>query len=744
MKIVPPEGPKASRIAIVGQNPGKQEILMGRPFVGPSGQLLNALLSKAGISRRDCYITNVFKFECKPEKLSKEERQKHFLELRKELEGMANLGLIICLGRWALEALTGHTKITHHRGSVYQWKGRWLVPTFHPAEILRGQTHLNIILLHDVRKAVKVLNEGFAEPEVKFDWIGPGQALKDFAESSFAFDIEVARGKIVCLGLSNEKRTVVIPFKNESLKNYWPEETEREIWKELKIVFNSPFVKIGQNLKFDLTFLWPLLGKISPPFFDTLLAHHLLEPDLPHDLAFLTSIYTSFNFYKDDLKEWHETKSLETLGQYNAKDTFITFQIAKIFERDLEEIGLADFFHHYVMPLQFEIFKMERRGLLVDLQMRQKLKDELKQRIEKDLEELHKLAKWPVNPLSPKQIQKFLYEDLILEPVYKRGTSKVTTDEQALERLYRKYGLKEINLILSVRKNSKVLGTYLEAVPDPDGRIRTDYGIAETGRLTSKKNIFGKGGNLQNIPKELRIFFKPTPSFAFCECDLKQAENRTVAWLANCRILKDAFLKGIDIHRLTASWIYGKKIDEVTGQERQMGKKCNHALNYGMGPRTFAAYANISVAHASELIEKYFGLYPEIREWHRKIEQKIRRDRMLETPFGRRRIFRGRIGPETLKEAFNYIPQSTVADYLNHALLLLGKMNHRIVCQVHDSILLEFRPKDLKSLLEDLELAFKIVLNVEGEKFWIPVEVKVYEEGWNSKVVFEKTLNEKL
>jgi len=744
MKIIPPEGPKTARIAIVGQNPGKREVLVGRPFVGPSGQFLNALLSKAGISRQDCYITNVFKFECKPEKLDKEKRQGYFSNLQKELDRMPNLELIICLGRWALEALTGYTKITSHRGSVYKWKRRWLIPTFHPADILRGQTHLNVILLHDIRKAVKVLNEGFKEPQIKFDWVGPGKTLDEFAEGPFAFDIETACRRITCLGLSNEKRTVVIPFKNEKLKNYWPEETERQIWIQLKKVFNSPYVKIGQNLKFDLTFLWPLLDKISPPFYDTLLAHHLLEPDLPHDLAFLTSIYTSFNYYKDELKEWHETKSLETLGFYNAKDTFITFQLAKIFEKDLEESNLADFFHHYIMPLQFEVFKMEKRGLLVDLQTRQRLKEELKQKIEKDLKELHKLAKWPVNPLSPKQIQKFLYKDLFLDPVYKQGTRKITTDEKALERLYRKYGLKEISLILSVRKKSKALGTYIEALPDRDGKIRTDYGITETGRLTSKKNIFGKGGNLLNIPKNLRSLFIPMPGYNFCEADLKQAENRMVAWLADCRVLKKAFLEGQDIHRLTASWIYGKKTDEITEEERQIGKKCNHALNYGMGPRTFAAYADISVAYATELIEKYFTIYPEIKEWHRKVEWQIKKKRELRTPFGRRRIFRGWIGPKTLNEAYNYIPQSTIADYLNHALLLLGKMGHRIACQVYDSTLIEFWLQKLERLLKDLELAFKIVLDVEKDKFWIPVEVKVYEKGWNSRVIFEKTLNEKL
>jgi DNA polymerase I-like protein with 3'-5' exonuclease and polymerase domains len=215
--------------------------------------------------------------------------------------------------------------------------------------------------------------------------------------------------------------------------------------------------------------------------------------------------------------------------------------------------------------------------------------------------------------------------------------------------------------------------------------------------------------------------------------DLSQAEARIVAALAGETGLLDIFNSGGCIHRKNAANIFKKKEEDVTEKERELAKRITHASNYGMGPITFARTAGISTHEAKTLLNTYFARYPKIKLWHMKIASDLKRSRVLVTPFGRKRTFFNRYDESLLKEAYAYIPQSTVADLLNMGLRRLYAKTKgtevEILLQIHDAVLVQCPTNQVTQTATLLRDTLTIPITVDHLPITIPVDISV-GENW--------------
>jgi DNA polymerase-1 len=519
----------------------------------------------------------------------------------------------------------------------------------------------------------------------------------DMLKSPVAFDIECNEGVLTAIGFATS------PMDGFSIvMDRFTFESRVVIMEKVKEILESPLPKIAQNAQFDILWLEHYLGiKVNNLILDTMCAHHTVYSEIPKGLETLTSIYTDFPYYK----HWVHSN----LGKYNAMDACATFKVYQSLMKEMEEFGVKEFYYKFVHPLLEPLMEMQLRGVRVDLKRREEMTENVGIEIRAKEVLLEQKLGFYVNVNSPKQLRTVLYDVLKMPKKFSRTTGKETVDEDALTELAKKYSSDVLELILDIRKLHKVKGTYLEAPLGEDGRMHTSYviGGTETGRLASRRSLFGSGTNLQNVPKgACRSIFIPDEGKVFVEADLSQAEARIVAWESKDLRLIDIFVKGEDIHTKVASWIFDVKEVDVNEEQRQLAKKMVHAMNYGMGVRSLARWLGVSLGEATVLMEKYQRTFPAIEEWHKKIVNQLRHNRMLITPLGRKRLFFNRWGEDLFREAYAFIPQSTVADLLNLILvrtykrMKIGGMDAQMVLQVHDSFVVQAKEEDVEKIKE--------------------------------------------
>lgn len=360
-----------------------------------------------------------------------------------------------------------------------------------------------------------------------------------------------------------------------------------------------------------------------------------------------------------------------------------------------------------------------------------------------------------LNWKSNKQLQELIYSKMGIEPIKSRKTGRPTLDENALRKLCVKYPKFEIfKLLEEYRKLNKFYSTYLSIKIDEDKRIRTSYGFTETGRLTSSETPFNTGGNLQNLPKqegrgkEFRELLTADEGYKLVEVDLNQAEARVVAYESGDENYMSIFETGGDVHAKNAINIFGETDEKL----RQLGKKVSHATNYGVGPRTMCEaiikelgmeYA-ITERDAKKFQKAYFEAYPRVKTWHTWIKDKLKQDRTLKNYFGRQRYFLAPWGDSLFREAYAFLPQSTVADLLNTGILIWEALPTApdILLQCHDSVLIQFNNKDdsfIKDIgeykIRDIKNIFEFPIVINGREIIIPISIKIGDSWGNLKEV---------
>ena len=746
MKMVPPCGPKNAKIVIVGEAPGVQEEKYGKPFVGGSGHLLDELLARNGLNREDCYITNVMKVRPPKNNFSffyekgrpKPELEAGIESLFNELESIKP-NVILALGNEALKALTRLSGILKWRGSVIDSPYGKVMPTLHPAFVLR-QYDQKAVLNFDIKRLSEEAEFPNYRPPKTFFHIHPSfQEVMTFLESlppRFTFDIETIGRRVRCLGIGiSREEALCIPFIRDRKTSWWSAEEEKEILRKLYEIFRDPEREsIAQNFPFDASILEKEFGiEVRNLWMDTMVAQHCCYSELPKSLDFLCSIYTKHNYYaaRDsgiDHEEWI----------YNCMDCVVTFEVAQKLEEELKNLRVSHFYHKFAHGIMITLAKMGHRGLLVDTKAREEMKVECKARMAEALEMLPE----GLNPASPKQLQEFLYGGLKMKPYKVQG--RITTNEEALLKLASKYPNHKIFLdaILAHRKNAKLISTYLDSTLTEEGRLVTSFHATGTvtGRISSSKTIFGEGGNLQNLPSgPFRRIFKAPPGKVLIKADLVQAEARAVAWCAGISGMIKRFQDpDFDVHRWNASVVFGKSEEEISKEERSKSKAIVHGTNYEMGYLTAAKQAGTTPKEAKIAMQTYYNAMPELRQWHEMTKQEVIRKRQLRTPFGRLRVFLGRLEASTFRSAIAFVPQSTIADIINIALMRLEEMYPGyLVCQVHDELVMEVPDHEVHKVAEAIRKACEIPIYfpTTKEPLVVPVEIKAGHDWYHTTLI---------
>jgi uracil-DNA glycosylase family 4 len=744
-------------IVLVGEAPGSEEERAGGAFIGSAGQLLTQLLNSAGIQRDQCYLDNVFQFRPANNNLDPflgftagrvRESSTYVTHRAALLERLreTTANIIVTLGNVPTYALTGKAAITKRRGSLLtcpELDGRKVMPCVHPAAALREYL-FRYHIVHDLKLAAE--QSAFSElclPQRELllqprlhEALGFISHCRSLPFS--AYDIETRGQELSHISFAASPTSgICIPFVDGS-SDYWSPDEEAQIILAISEFLEDPSVtKIGQNLAFDATFLYSKYGIVTTPLHDTMVAQGVLFPDFPKGLDFLTSIYCHGEpYYKDDGKEWFKNPfgSEEVFRRYNAMDSAVLMEIWPQQALELKRTNNWDTYlqqKSLIHPLVYA----GNKGIRMNTGGMDSAAKECALRIEQMQLQLNEMCGRELNTGSSPQLQKYFYVDKRLRAHTKDG--KITVDDKALKAIASK-GVPEAQLILDLRHEKKMLGTYYEMKLDPDGRMRCSFNPVGTaqGRISSSKTIRGTGGNFQNLPMDMQRLMHADPGYILVNQDLGQAENRVVAYVSGEERMISAFASGIDIHKQTASLIYNVPIEEVTEELRDGGKRANHGLNYDLGASEFARYYQLPVDEATFVVESYHRVYPGVREWHGSIRYELSQNsRTLTNCFGRRRTFLDRWGPELFKVAYSFVPQSTIADLMNRfgVLHLYNRQDLFAPVQflntIHDSIRyqipLSLGLPTVLDIINLVKLSLETPLSWKGREFSIPVDTEL-------------------
>jgi DNA polymerase I-like protein with 3'-5' exonuclease and polymerase domains/uracil-DNA glycosylase len=770
------EGPPRCQIAFVSDVPEAGD---GRVFGGGQRKLLTRVLQQVGIPMSEIYFDTLFQKhppritgkvndDIKPwldtsKKYTVESQTyREALEaLRQRLE-RTKATVIVPLGNAPLYALTGKKAITKRRGSILECTllpDRKVIPTLHPRLVLAQYLDVHLVA-HDLRLIVKQAQF----PEIKLlprrlNLMPSYSEILDYIrrchdEDAIAYDIEVKNQEVSHLSIAIDAQdAIVIPFLVKGENHFTPPQ-EARIWKALALLLEDESVeKVGQNLTFDSTFLYRRFGIHVKPMHDTMVAHTFIYTDFKKDpykktpvkkksmhsggsgLDFIQSMYCNGEpYYKDDGKEWFKySDGEETFLRYSAMDSAVVAEIWPQQKHDLKAMGNWASYERQMAIIEPLVF-MGEVGVRMDNKNMDNANAESVARIKKMEDDLWKEVGFELMWTSPAKLKDYFYKQLKYKPYFFK--KRVTTNDKALKRLSAK-NAPGAAAILNLRHEEKLRGTYYNMQLDPDGRLRCSYNPVGTkqARISSSQTIFGTGGNLQNQPAPMKKLMLADPGMVFLYHDLSMAENRVVAYDSQDQRMMEAFENWIDLHVLTASMIYGKPIEEITEQERSWGKRANHGLNYDLGYKSFAVYYAITEDEARFIVERYHKIYPGVRRWHKIIIQELQRTRALVNLFGRKRIFLDRWGDDMFKEAYSYIPQSTVAEVINQGGIRYIYENQtdfgavQLANSVHDSIMYQIPLSEGNDYIAEVGWAVRQnlerPLQIRGREFPIPVDTKI-------------------
>lgn len=745
---VPPEGPTDSPwLAIVGEAPGAEEVSAMRPFVGSAGRLLGMMLSAAGVPRGECYITNVSKERppgnnFKARYYNDNEPTQELLALHDQLaEELRRVKpkVILALGAEALRALTPYTSIKNYRGTMIEFQGFRILPTYHPSYILRGMTVERPVVEADIRKAYRQARNP-SKPKTFFN-INPTfeevcRLLRE-RPAKIALDIETVNLETRMIGIAWSKHeALTIPlFKGRN--HAWTLDQEAEILFGLgKLLRSRDTAKVIQNLNFDYTILARDFGfEINNITQDTMLAQHLLYPELPKGLDFLCSIYTDHEMYWN-----YDSKSHDQTAFYCCKDCVVTFEASEELEQELIERNMLSFYQNIVLPGTLALMRIQSRGINVDVEAREKLRATAMRELDEIRHRLTSTLGFDLNPQSPKQVSELLYGKWKLPKQLNPKTKTPTTDDDALKALAKKSGVghvqKVIGDILAHRQKRVLISTFLE-MNLAAGKVHTSYNIGGTvtGRLASRATIDDVGGNLQNIPRgPMRKIFKPDPGKVLIKADLSQAEYRVLIWRARITRVIDRWQNepGFNIHMWNASEnIYRVPISAVTKEMYQNAKNGVYGANYGIGPHKVSRMYNIPFQDAKFIISRYHEAVPEVQAvYQSEIRAMIDESREIINPLGRRRIFFGLIDDELYRAAYSHYCQSTVADVINSAMIELEYSTYEppfveVLLQVHDELVCQCPIEHAEAGVAKIRKAMERPIIIEGRALTIPAEIKL-------------------
>ncbi|NBS57985.1 MAG: DNA polymerase I, partial [Betaproteobacteria bacterium] len=487
--------------------------------------------------------------------------------------------------------------------------------------------------------------------------------------------------------------------------------------------------KVGQNLKFDAHILANHGVALRGIAHDTLLESYVFEVNERHDLETLARRHLGWETISYDAVTGKGASRIsfaevdvERATQYSAEDADCTLAVHDaLYPRIAADEKLKLVYETIEMPVMPVLLKMERNGVLLDSAKLEAQSHELGKEMMALEQKAHEAAGQPFNLNSPKQIQEILFDKQGLPVKKKTPGGQPSTDEDVLQELAADFPLPKI--LLDYRSIAKLKSTYTDKLPRMvdarTGRVHTTYSqaVAVTGRLASNDP------NLQNIPvrtpqgRRIREAFIAPPGWKLVSADYSQIELRIMAHLSGDAGLRHAFEHGHDVHRATAAEVFGRKIDEVTSDERRAAKAINFGLIYGMSAFGLAQNLGIERVTAQAYIDSYFNRYPGVARYMQETRELARSRGYVETVFGRRlwlpEIKSG--GPQRKqaaeRAAINAPMQGTAADLIKLAMVRVQdwldaqKLATLLIMQVHDELVLQVPDAELdavKGALPDL------------------------------------------
>lgn len=573
---------------------------------------------------------------------------------------------------------------------------------------------------------------------------------KKFAIDTETIGFDALSGKIVGLSLCYaEGKSYYVPFAHISTEKQL---SKQEVFDVLKDILSDPTIeKALHNAKFDILVLETAGVEIKGPIFDTIVAASLIFPEGQRLglKALSEQILNDRMIAFDDLVNKNRYANFayvpfDEATQYAAADAHQTFLLYKIFEKNLEEKNLRKLFDEVEIPLINILCKMEKTGIKVDVEMLQEINVKVTSELEKlyseiieaieqstsednlfvenkseEMEQQQVLLGLPsetkiksdstkgrfsnLNLNSPKQVSELLFDYLKLMPVKKTiGKTARSTDYEVLKKLAKLHPVP--NLIIKYRELFKLKSTYLEslssAVKHKTGRIHTSFNqiAVATGRLSSYEP------NLQNIPVHkfnIRGAFKAVPGSVLISADYSQIELRVLAQVSKDPALIEAFINNKDVHSITSSKLFNVPIEEVTSEQRQVGKRINFSILYGLTAHGLSNDLEISHSLAKEYIDKFMSQYPKVSEWMERVVEETKAKGYVETYLGRRRYLPGIYEKNRTmfdlarRVAINTVAQGTAAEIVKlgmislDKLLLANKIDARVLLQIHDELIIE-------------------------------------------------------
>ena len=491
----------------------------------------------------------------------------------------------------------------------------------------------------------------------------------------------------------------------------------------LKNILEDPQVKkISHDLKkIKISLAKENIG-LEGLHFDTMIAAYLVDPS--------KSGYALTDIAWDYLG----IPSGKTID--NRKAVELILQLKPKLEKELHKKSLFNLFSTLEMPLVEVLAEMELNGIKLDLKVMEKLSADIEKRLIGLINDIYEMSGTQFNINSPKQLREILFVKLKL-PVVKRSKTGPSTDEEVLRALAAQHKLPA--LLLEYRQLMKLKTTYVDTLPQlidkNTGRIHTSFNQTgtETGRLSSSNP------NLQNIPVKTEIgrnlrraIISSGPKNYLLSCDYSQIELRILACLSKDENLTLAFKKNKDIHRATASLIYGLDEASVTDEMREVAKRVNFGIIYGLTSYGLSRDLGIPVAQAQDFIDTYFLRYPKVKEYIQEQVLKAQKNGFVTTLLGRRRYIpeinnkNQAIRQFAERKAINTPVQGSASDLIKLAMLKIHDEIHtrnlkaKMILQIHDELVFDVSHEELKELAELVRERMENVLQLD-----VPIKVDI-------------------
>lgn len=571
------------------------------------------------------------------------------------------------------------------------------------------------------------------------------QTLERFAVDTETTDLDPLNAELVCVSLA------WLPGEAYCVPLQFPEEPQSDdgayVLKGLTPILENPAIlKCGQNIKYDMLVLSRHGIELQGVEFDTMVGSYVVNPSgRQHNLDALALEYLQIKkipitalIGSGRAQRTMREVPIEDVARYACEDADVTWRLRDLLEAKLKETATWDLFQRVEIPLIVVLKEMEQAGVCLDVPLLRQMAQEMERQLLTLTQEIHALAGEVFNINSTQQLGRILFERLEIQKA--QGIKRVrktktgySTDVAALEQFKSHPFVKKM---LEYRQLAKLKSTYVDALPQlvnpRTGRVHTSYNqtVAATGRLSSSDP------NLQNIPartelgREIRkAFIAETDERCLLSADYSQIELRILAHLSQDATLIESFRSGEDVHRRTASKIFGVPTEQVTAEQRARAKTINFGVIYGMGPTRLARENDISLEEAKRFIEAYFATYPGVHQYTVESINKAREQGYVTTLLGRRRylpeLFSDNPGIRVAAEsmAINTPVQGSSADLIKLAMINIRErlrregLSAQMLLQVHDELVFEVPEVELEAVkplvVEEMEGAIQLAVPIK-------------------------------